>query len=260
MASDIWNGITSTIQGAVQGAKDWLSGAWNGIKDTAVNVWNGMKSTASSIWNGLKSGVTGIVDGLKSSVSEKWNSIKTTASQAWDNMKSAISEKASALKSTAVNAMESMKSGIQSALSTAKSWGADMMSNLAGGISGAIGKVKGAVGNVASVIRSFLHFSEPDVGPLSNFHTFMPDMIDLMSEGMMNGIPEVENSASQLGSAIKEGITTDYTPQLGAINTSIQGMQLSAGNTNVYVQISDGQLQRAVAKVMRGDALRSGGR
>jgi hypothetical protein len=52
----------------------------------------------------------------------------------------------------------------------------------------------------------------------------------------------------------------DYSPQLGAINTSIQGLSLAEGNTNVYVQISDGQLQRAVAQVMRGGALRSGGR
>lgn len=260
LASSIWNGITSTIQGAVQGAKDWLVGAWNGIKDTAVNVWNGMKSTASNIWNGLKSGVSGIIDGLKTSLSDKWDSIKTTASQAWDNMKSSISEKAGALKSAAVSAMEGMKSGIQSALSSARQWGSDMMSNIAGGISGAIGKVKGAVSSVAGVIRSFLHFTEPDVGPLSDFHTYMPDMIKEMTSGMLNGVPKVEASATQLGSAIRDGVTTDYSGQLGTINQSIKGMQLSAGDTTVYVQISDSQLQRAVAKVIRGDALRSGGR
>lgn len=260
MASDIWNGITSTIQGAVQGAKDWLSGAWEGIKTTASNAWNSMKSTASNLWNGLKSGISGVVDGLKTSLSDKWNSIKTTASQAWDNIKSSISEKAGALKSAAVSAMEGMKSGIQSVLSTARQWGSDMMSNISSGISGAIGKVKGAVGNVASVIRSYLHFTEPDIGPLSDFHTYMPDMIKEMTSGMMNGVPKVEASATQLGSAIKNGVTTDYSGQLGTINQSIKGMQLSAGDTTVYVQISDSQLQRAVAKVIRGDALRSGGR
>jgi hypothetical protein len=88
----------------------------------------------------------------------------------------------------------------------------------------------------------------------------MPDMVDLMTEGMMSGVPRVENSASNLASAIQSGLSTDYSGQLGQINSSIQGMNLSTGNTNVYVQISDGQLQRAVAKVLRGDALRSGGR
>ena len=77
---------------------------------------------------------------------------------------------------------------------------------------------------------------------------------------MMKGIPQVENAAMGAAQAVKDGITTDYSGQLGTINKSIQGMQLSAGNTTVYVQISDSQLQRAVAKVMKGDALRSGGR
>ena len=135
-----------------------------------------------------------------------------------------------------------------------------MMSNISSGISGALGKVKSAASNVAGVIRSILHFSEPDIGPLSDFHTYMPDMIDLMTKGMMNGIPKVESAAMGLGTAVHDGLTTDYSGQLSSINQSVQGIRLQEGTTNVYVQISDSQLQRAIAKVTRGNALRSGGR
>ena len=35
---------------------------------------------------------------------------------------------------------------------------------------------------MADKIKSFLGFSEPEDGPLSDFHTYMPDMIDLMTQ------------------------------------------------------------------------------
>lgn len=259
MASDAWNGIKDGIQNAVQGAKDWLNGAWEGIKTTASNAWNNMKTTASNVWNGLKTGVTTIVDGLKSSVSEKWSAIKERASSAWGSIKDSISSKAGSIKEAAVSAFNGMRDGIKGVLDGAQSWGADMMSNISSGISGAIGKVRSAASNVAGVIRSILHFSEPDIGPLSDFHTYMPDMIDMMTSGIMKGIPKVEASAARLGSAIDQGVRADYSGQLGQINSSIQGINL-AGATNVYVQISDGQLERALAKITRGQALRSGGR
>ena len=243
----------------MSGLGSWLGGAWDGIKSVASNAWNATKETASQIWGGLKEGVGNIVSGLGDWLGTTWGSIKETASNAWDNMKSSVSSKASALKESAVNAMNNMKDGIKGVLSKASEWGSDMMSNLSSGISGAIGKVRGAVSNVASVIRSFLHFSEPDVGALSDFHTYMPDMIDLMTKGMMEGVPKVEQSASALGSAIHDGVT-DYSGQLGQINTSIKGLSLAGDAPVVYVQISDGQLQRAMTRLSRGEALRSGGR
>ena len=240
---------------------DWLGQKWDSIKETASNAWNNTKETASQIWNGLKDGVSTITSSLGEALSEKWSSIKETASNAWDNMKSAVSNKASALKESAVNAMNNMRDGIKSVLSRASEWGSDMMSNIASGISGAIGKVRAAASNVAGTIKSILGFSEPEVGPLSNFHTFMPDMIDLMDKGMIQGIPQVEDSAAQLGTAIKDNIMPDYSGQLGQINTSIQGIQMAGDSpVTVYVQISDGQLQRALANIQRGNALRSGGR
>ena len=135
-----------------------------------------------------------------------------------------------------------------------------MMSNLSSGISGAIGKVRGAVSNVAGVIRSFLHFSEPDVGPLSDFSTYAPDMIKLFTSGLKSGLPQVEAAAAGMAQATREGLTgTDYSAQLGTINRSIQGIS-SGGDVAVYVQISDGQLERALTKITRGQGLRSGGR
>lgn len=259
LASSIWSGITDTISNAVTSVGSFISSSWEGIKSNVSATWDSIKASASEKWNSITSSVSSTIESMKSGLSSKWESIKSTASSTWEAIKSGISDKASAIKTAAVNAIEGAKSGIKSVVSDAASWGSDMMSNLSSGISGAVSKVKNAVSNVAGVIRSFLHFTEPDVGPLADFHTYMPDMIDMMTKGMMSGVPKVETAATQLGTAVHDGVT-DYSGQLGTINQSIKGMQLSTGDTTVYVQISDSQLQRAVAKVIKGDSLRSGGR
>lgn len=69
-------------------------------------------------------------------------------------------------------------------IEAAKQWGKDMIDNFVGGIKGCINKVGDAVSSVADKIKGFLGFSEPEEGPLSNFHTYAPDMIDLFTEGL----------------------------------------------------------------------------
>lgn len=93
---------------------------------------------------------------------------------------------------------------------------------------------------------------------MADDYKWMPDMMKLFATGIEQNIPLVENAVSQVSGAMQGELQQDYSPQLGEINASIKGM--APGETAVYVQISDGQLERALAKVTRGQALRSGGR
>ena len=49
---------------------------------------------------------------------------------------------------------------------TALTWGKDMIMGIVDGIKGAVSYIEDAVKGVADKIRSFLHFSVPDQGPL----------------------------------------------------------------------------------------------
>ena len=39
-----------------------------------------------------------------------------------------------------------------------------------------------------------MHFSEPEKGPLSNFHTFAPDMMKLFAKGITDNEDVIENA------------------------------------------------------------------
>lgn len=65
-----------------------------------------------------------------------------------------------------------------------KQWGKDLLDNFINGIKERVQKLKDTVSNVGKTIRDFLGFSEPKLGPLSNFHTYAPDMMELFAKGI----------------------------------------------------------------------------
>lgn len=107
-----------------------------------------------------------------------------------DGLIAAIPDLLAALPEILSNLVESLLQWGPILVDTAMSWGSDLISGLVDGILGGISYVEDAVGSVAQSIRDFIGFSEPERGPLSNFHTFMPDMYDLLEEGIEEGAPE----------------------------------------------------------------------
>lgn len=84
--------------------------------------------------------------------------------------------------------------GIKNLASSALQWGKDLIDNFVQGIKNGIGKVKDAVSNVANTVKNFLGFSEPEKGPLSNFHTYAPDMMQLFAHGITENSGLIEDS------------------------------------------------------------------
>ena len=83
--------------------------------------------------------------------------------------------------------------GFKEKLDNATQWGKDLMDNFIGGIDSKWQNLKNKVSNVAQTVTDFLGFSEPKEGPLSNFHTHAPDMIDLFIKGLKQGEQRLQN-------------------------------------------------------------------
>lgn len=74
--------------------------------------------------------------------------------------------------------------GISEAFKQALQWGHDLIDNFVQGIKDRIQHVIDTVKGVADKIKQYLGFSEPEKGPLSNFHTYAPDMMRLFAQGI----------------------------------------------------------------------------
>ena len=137
--------------------------------------------------NIIKTTVTSIVSGLKDAVVKVFSSLL-------DGIKSVMGNVLGAVKDGFNAAIDFIKSLPAQALE----WGRDIIGGLVDGIKSMIGNLVDSVKDVAGTIASFLHFSEPDVGPLSNFHTFMPDMIDLLVKGINDNIGRLQGPMNEL--------------------------------------------------------------
>ena len=257
-ASGAWELIKNVVLGPVLLLIDLVTGNFTKLKEDAANIWNNIKNAASNIWNGIRQVVGSLAqglanhvsilfNGLKNTIANIWTAIKNTASSAWNGLKNLVSSIASNLKQAAVDAFKAMVSGIGSALSSlgsvvqsgfqsaisfitslpgkALQWGKDFINGIADGIRSAIGNVINAVSDVADKIRSFLHFSVPDEGPLTDYESWMPDFMSGLAKG-------IEKSRGMVKKAVS-GVASDLMLQPQAAALQMQGGRDSSGDSSV---------------------------
>ena len=193
---------------------------WTAIKDFFVNIftsignfftsiWEGISTFFSSVWNGIKETVSGAVSAVWETISTVfstiWEFISGVATNIWTAITTAFTNILSGITGTIGNIKDSIVTGFTAAIDWIKAlpaqavqWGKDIINSIVDGIKSAVSKVGEAVSGVASKIKGFLGFSEPDEGPLSDFHTYMPDMIDLMTKGISAGKAKVRDALGAL--------------------------------------------------------------
>lgn len=161
-----------------------FASAWPQLKQAGIDllqmVGNGIESMFSDVVGWGKSIVSAIGDGIKSLASKAM----TWAQNLINNFISGIKSLISQIIDVGKSVVTAVGDGIKSLASEALTWGKDMIDNFVSGIKSKISAVTSAVSGIASTVKSFLGFSEPEKGPLSNFHTYAPDMIDLFIKGI----------------------------------------------------------------------------
>lgn len=111
-----------------------------------------------------------------------------------------------------------LKEGLDNIINSAKQWGRDFLNGFAQGIQERLGALRSHVESVANAIRSRLHFSRPDVGPLRDYETWMPDMIKGMAKSLDHASPMLLDKISALSSEM----AMNMSPSLnGSYSTSM---------------------------------------
>lgn len=239
-----WEELKTNISNAVNNIKTSIQNKFNEIKNTVVNVvnamvqkWSEFKESVSRKWEELKTNISNAVNNIKTAVQNKFAEIKTAvvnkvtelktnAVNAFQNLLTSISNTVSNIKNAIVNGFQNAINFITSLPGQALSWGRDIIDGIVDGIRNAIGRIRNVMSDVASTIASFIHFSEPDEGPLSNFHTYMPDMMRQIAQGIEKGKPQIEKAM--------ESMTSAMVPSLAGTSTSSVDNSTNSVSINVY--------------------------
>ncbi len=244
----IWEAVAGIFTGFAENVKNKFNEIKNGVSEWAGNV----KSKVKECWDNVSSKVKEKVDNVKNSISTGFNNARNTISNWGNNVKSKISECWSNASNTVRDKVNTLKNNISTGLNNAKTvisgwgdnikttftnlgrnattWGKDLTENMASGIRNTAHKVGSAVQSVASKIKGFLGFSEPDEGPLSNFHTYMPDMIDLMVKGIKDNVGKVKSEIENLAGTMSYTINTEAVTGIPSTNPTIKPISIQTNN------------------------------
>lgn len=312
IAAGAWELLKNTILAPVLLLIDLVTGNFSQLASDVANIWNNIKNAAAQIWSGIKQVVTSAASGLKQGVqtvlsslsqlaSQIWSAMKQTASSVWQGIKTTVVNIASSLREAAVSAFRTMVSGIGSALSGLYSvvsngfsaairfitglpgqafrWGQDFIQGLINGISSMIQGVINTVSGLAERIRSFLHFSAPDEGPLADYESWMPDFMEGLAKGIEKNRGLVERAVRDVASdmvispkvngmeygamesPLSGGNMSDLVSGISsAVADALAGFSGQQGNIVIPVYVGGTLLDELVVTAQARQNLRSGGR
>lgn len=193
--------------------------------------------------------VVAIIDGIGS----YFENMKDKAKELIGKFIDGITEKFPNLSEKATEIYEKIKSGIFDVINSAWTWGSDLISNFVSGIEDNLGKVSGAVTGVAGIIYDYLHFSQPDKGPLANFGTFAPDMIDLFVKGVNDNQGKLITSITDMAANVRNSMNFggEFAPALTTGGFTVP--QFSSGgivqNISVTLNIEGSNLENDVNEI-----------
>lgn len=122
---------------------------------------------------------------------------------------------------TIPNAVRTAVDTLGSLPGKALQWGKDLIDNFISGIKSKLSALADSVKGVAQTVRDFIGFSEPKKGPLSNFHTYAPDMMSLFAGGIQDNLWRVQDQLNSMGANIQDAIPT---PAVDAVYNAAAGM------------------------------------
>lgn len=202
-----------------------LSALWGLIlANPVIAIVVGIIAVIALLWTKcewFRNGVTNLINNIRDGFKNGWGKIKNI----W------------------TNAIDGIKNKFSSMIQEAKKWGSDFIEGFKRGILGRIKSLFSAITSIPKKIRKLLHFSRPDEGPLRDYETWMPDMMDGLSKGIRDNTYKVEDEMKSLASKM----------DVNAYSKASVAQTLSANSStvihlNVVSELDGRQVSKAVSQ------------
>lgn len=127
-------------------------------------------------------------------------------------------------------------------------WGADLVTGMANGMKDAGGFLATAAKGLAETVKSFLHFSRPDVGPLREYEQWMPDMVKGMAKGITDNAYVLRDAVRGLSGQMETQLTYDVGRASSALTTAYNTRRISMGGVSISIYPQEGQDAEEIAQ------------
>ena len=283
---EVWTAITEFLAPILESIKTLFETVWNAILTAITTVLTAIQTVVTTVWNAIRDAVSAVLSAIRSVVSTAWNSIKSvvttvmnaisnTVKTIWNNVKSAISSIIGQIYNVIHSGFEKAVGYVKGLASQAFGWGRDLIMGIVNGIKSCISAVTNAVNGVANKIRSVLHFSVPDEGPLTDYESWMPDFMAGLAKGIEQSRGMIQKAVSGVAADMVinpkvsgaefayagGGRDADSTTSIvSAIREALNGQGTNSGDIVIPVYIGGNALDEIIVTAQQRMNLRSGGR
>lgn len=210
-AKEVWDKIstffTETIPNAFDAVISWFKDNWQGLLLILVNPFAGAFKLLYDNCEGFRNFVNGFVEKVV---------------DAFTGFASDIKERAVSIGTHITDGIEVAIDYIRDLPHKMTEWGKDMIDGFVAGIKSKLSNVENAVIGIGNKIKSFLHFSRPDEGPLRDYETWMPDFIGRMAEQIEQQKGKITNAVQSMAGEMK------FTPAIAGTSS------ITSNTTNVF--------------------------
>lgn len=187
------------------------------LRETLINAWNAVKEKADNVWNGVlkffKEDIPEALAKVITFVEENWSSLLLLLTNPIAGALALLYDLNPEFKEWVDGVKDAIVDGFSGLAQSALTWGKDLLDNFIFGIKSKWEDLKSTVGQTAQSIKDYLGFSEPEKGPLSNFHTYAPDMMDLFIKGIRDNEGKLQKQIAEtfnFGEDIVDGGFGEY--------------------------------------------------
>ena len=132
--------------------------------------------------------------------------------------------------------LESFQAAFDGIIAGAKTWGSDLIGNFIRGITSKFSDLGKAASDAAKKVANYLHFSEPEMGPLSDFNDSGADMILNFIDSMNKEQKALEDALNQTAGIIDSGM--DHSYDIATQSNVTQHVDYSGGLSRIEQAIA----------------------
>ena len=201
---------------------DWVTLGLNVLEAIGQGVITGGALLGKLFWS--------VTENLRNTIHEKIQAALSWGRNLVDNIKTGVTDAANRLWTAAGNLVDGVKSKITGIVGDAWTWGRDLVQGFINGIYAMWNNLTAAASNLAGAIRDYLGFSEPEKGPLSNFHTFAPDMVKLFAQGIRDSEHYLTDQLASSFDLRDQIVAPETAPSVAAPSAAGGKVQVSVTN------------------------------
>ena len=211
---DNWQGLLLLLVNPFWGAFKLLYDNCDAFRDFIDNFVNRVKEILFTWWDNIRNFFTvqipNLIQNIKNWFAELPQRLVEKGKEIIIGLANGIRNKIENVRESIQNIIDTIVNKMHEIIDKARQWGIDMIQGFINGIKSKMQDVRNAASSVGSAVKSFLHFSRPDEGPLRDYETWMPDFVQGLAKTMEKASPILEKEASTLAGKLKQSMGIKY--------------------------------------------------